>query len=64
MAEIEWAALTKQCLDRRIRDLPTLQTEIAAWNTHRNHNTSTISWQFTTTDARIKLKTLYPVFND
>lgn len=64
MAEIELAALTKQCLDRRIKDLPTLQTEIAAWNTHRNNNSNTISWQFTTTNARIKLKKLYPVFND
>ncbi len=41
MAEIELAALTKQCLDHRIRDLPTLQTEIAAWNTHRNNNSNT-----------------------
>lgn len=64
MAEIELAALTKQCLDRRIPDLPTLQAEIAAWNTHRNNNTKTISWQFTTTNARIQLKKLYPVFND
>ena len=64
MAEIELAALTRQCLDRRIPDLPTLQSEIATWNDHRNTANKTISWQFTTQDARIKLKRLYPAFND
>ncbi len=64
MAEIELAALTRQCLDRRILDLPTLQAELAAWNTSRNHAQTKIDWQFTTPDARIKLKRLYPVIND
>ena len=56
--------LTRQCLDRRIPDLPTLQAELAAWNTSRNHGQTKIDWQFTTPDARIKLKRLYPVIND
>lgn len=64
MAEIELAALTRQCLDRRIEDLPTLQSELAAWKRARNATGKTISWQFTTADARIKLERLYPVFND
>jgi len=64
MAEIELAALTRQCLDRCIPDLPTLQAELAAWNTRRNHAQTKIDWQFTTPDARIKLKRLYPVIND
>ncbi|MBO1350308.1 MAG: IS630 family transposase [Hormoscilla sp. GUM202] len=64
MAEIELAALTRQCLDRRIEDLPTLQSELAAWKRARNATGKTISWQFTTADARIKLERLYPFFND
>jgi len=48
MAEIELAALTRQCLDRHIQDLPTLQSELAAWNIQRNATGKTISWQFTT----------------
>ena len=64
MAEIELAALTRQCLDRRIPDLPTLKTELAAWNTARNNASSKIRWHFTTADARTKLKRLYPVIND
>lgn len=64
MAEIELAALTRQCLDRRIPDLPTLQTEISAWNTQRNADQTNVNWQFTTADARIQLKRLYPVIDD
>ena len=64
MAELELAALSRQCLDRRIPDLPTLQSEIAAWNAHRNKNSKSISWQFTTQAVRTKLKRLYPVFSD
>ncbi|MDR9898269.1 hypothetical protein G7B40_027460 [Aetokthonos hydrillicola Thurmond2011] len=58
------ATLTRQCLDRRIPDLPSLQAELKAWNTQRNSLNSTISWHFTTTEARIKLKRLYPVIDD
>lgn len=62
MAETELSILTKQCLDRRIPDLPTLIRETAAWETQRNSQKATIDWQFTTDDARIKLKRLYPSF--
>lgn len=64
MAEIELAALTRQCLDHRIPDLHTLQTELAAWNTARDAATTQIDWRFTTQDARIKLKRLYPIIDD
>lgn len=60
MAEIELSVLKGQCLDRRIPDMATMQAEVAAWTTDRNNRTRTINWQFTTADARIKLKRLYP----
>ncbi len=60
MAETELSVLTKQCLDRRIADQATLTSEIAAWETQRNQAEAKIDWQFTTTDARTKLKRLYP----
>ncbi len=61
MAEIELSVLKGQCLDRRIPDMATIQTEVAAWEKARNNGTRTIDWQFTTADARIKLKRLYPL---
>jgi hypothetical protein len=54
------SAEPKQCLDRRIPDLVTLECEVAAWESSRNKAKAKIDWQFTTHDARIKLKTLYP----
>ena len=60
MAETELSVLTKQCLDRRIPDSPTLVSEVAAWERSRNEAQCTIDWRFTTKDARIKLKRLYP----
>ena len=60
MAEIELSALARQCLDRRIPDATTRETEVAAWVAQRNAAGTTIDWQFTTADARIKLKHLYP----
>jgi hypothetical protein len=60
IAEIELSALKSQCLDRRIADMATMQTEVAAWQHDRNNSMRTIDWQFTTADARIKLKRLYP----
>lgn len=60
MAEIEFSVLNHQCLDRRIPDTETLRTEIAAWETQRNQQNAKINWRFTTADARIKLKRLYP----
>jgi hypothetical protein len=60
MAEVEIAVLSTQCLDRRIPDLDTLKAEVAAWETERNRTATTIDWRFTTEDARIRLKRLYP----
>jgi DDE superfamily endonuclease len=61
MAEIELSVLSRQCLDRRLADRPTLEREVAAWEARRNAAGSRIDWRFTTADARIKLKHLYPV---
>jgi hypothetical protein len=60
MAEIELSVLARQCLDRRIPDQATLIQEVAAWEQRRNAQERAINWRFTTTDARIKLKHLYP----
>jgi hypothetical protein len=60
MAEIELSALKGQCLNRRIADMVTMQTEVAAWEKNRNNSMPKIDWQFTTGDARTKLKRLYP----
>jgi DDE superfamily endonuclease len=60
IAEIELAALTRQCLDRRISDLALLNTELTAWQEHVNADQRQVEWQFTTDDARIKLRRLYP----
>ena len=60
MAELEFSMLSRQCLNRRIGDRDTLATEIAAWETARNEQRATISWQFTVDDARRKLHRLYP----
>lgn len=60
MAELELSVLGRQCLSRRIPDLQTLARECAAWDKQRNARTVTISWQFTASDARIKLRRLYP----
>jgi DDE superfamily endonuclease len=60
IAEIELSALTRQCLDRRIGDLDVLNTELAAWQDATNIEQRQVDWQFTTTDARVKLRHLYP----
>ena len=60
MAEIELSVLKRQCLDRRIPDIKTMQAEVANWEADRNNSPSNIDWRFTTADARIKLKRLYP----
>jgi len=62
MAESELAVLTTQCLSRRIPDKPTLKKEVAAWETYRNKRHAKADWQFTTENARVKLKRLYPQF--
>jgi hypothetical protein len=61
MAETELSVLSRQCLSRRIPDADTLEKNIAAWERERNAAHETIDWQFTTADARIKLKRLYPL---
>jgi len=60
IAEIELSALTRQCLDRRISDLDTLNAELSAWQNATNTSQRQVNWQFTTHDARIKLRHLYP----
>jgi DDE superfamily endonuclease len=60
IAEIELSALTRQCLDRRLADLAKLNTELAAWQQATNTAQRQVDWQFTTEDARIKLRHLYP----
>ena len=60
MAEIELSVLSQQCLNRRIPDTATLTREVAAWQQARNADPRPVNWHFTTADARIKLKRLYP----
>ena len=62
MAESELGVLSSQCLGRRIPDKQTLIVEVAAWEKDRNKRHTKADWQFTTADARIKLKRLYPRF--
>jgi hypothetical protein len=61
MAEVEISVLYEQCLDRRLGQLNRLQNEIAAWQAERNARQATIDWRFSITNARDKLKRLYPV---
>jgi hypothetical protein len=63
IAEIEFSVLNGQCLNRRIDNKEFLGKEIAAWEDERNNKTKPIDWQFTTEDARIKLKRLYPSYH-
>jgi hypothetical protein len=60
MAEIELAVVARQCLTRRIPDRHTMAREVAAWEARRNRHHAMIDWRFTTKEARIKLKSLYP----
>ena len=62
IAEIELSALTRQCLDRRIADLDVLNTELAAWQAATNTNQRQVNWHFTTSDARTRLRHLYPAY--
>ena len=64
MAECEFAILGQQCLDRRIPNPEILRQEIAAWQARRNLNRTMINWRFSTIDARVKLKSLYPLTPD
>jgi hypothetical protein len=60
MAEIELSVLSRQCLGERMEDKATLKQEVAAWQTKRNQKHCRVDWRFTTADARVKLKRLYP----
>ena len=60
IAEIELSVFSRQCLNRRIPDIEMLRSEAEAWQTHRNQTANKVNWRFTTQDARIKLKRLYP----
>jgi hypothetical protein len=62
VAEVELSFLSRQCLDRRIGDGAALEREVRAWNAARNREARTVQWQFTTADARVKLRHLYPQF--
>ena len=61
MAEIELRVLNGQCLDRRLGSVRRVKQETFAWETERNADQATVHWRFTTADARIKLKRLYPM---
>jgi len=60
IAEIELSVLKRQCLSDRIPEISKLRSEVTAWNTDRNSRQTKVDWHFTTEDARIKLKRLYP----
>jgi hypothetical protein len=60
MVEIELSVLVKQCLKRRIPDIPTLQHQVTAWQNTRNDQCATVNWLFKVTDARTRLARFYP----
>lgn len=63
IAEIELSVLKRQCLQGRVADIDTLRSKVTAWQHERNAQQAKIDWRFTTEDARIKLKRLYPIVN-
>ena len=64
MAEIKLSVLHRQCLIARVPDKETLMQQVTAWQNRRNASASTVNWRFTTIDARIKLRRLYPSIED
>ena len=64
IAECEFSVLSRQCLDRRMADIDTLRHEVSAWTEARNRTSKPVDWRFTTADARIKLRHLYPKVRD
>jgi len=64
MAECEFSVLSRQCFNRRIPDIETVEKEVGAWVEARNQVSATINWRFTAEDARIKLKRLYPAISN
>jgi hypothetical protein len=63
-AEIELHILNRQCLDRKIKTIEIMKSEVSAWQKARNAKEATINWQFTNKEARVKLKRLYPSTDD
>ena len=63
MAEVELSVLSSQCLKKRIPTMQHMQQEVTAWASYRNKQCKTVDWHFTTADARIKLKRLYPSYS-
>jgi hypothetical protein len=57
---VEFSILSRQCLNRRIPDIETMKQKVAAWGANRNQGNHSVNWRFTSADARIKLKRLYP----
>ena len=64
VAEVELNVMTRQCLNRRIDSLKILRDEVAAWQASRDRIQAKVNWQFTTDDARVKLKRLYPTLDE
>jgi hypothetical protein len=64
MAEIELSVLSRQCLSQRLGGFAEAERHVQAWETHRNQDQAKVNWRFTTPDARIKLKRLYPSQED
>jgi len=64
MAEIEFGVLARQCLSQRIDNIETLREEITAWEKRRDQAQVKVNWQFTTAEARTKLKRLYPSMDE
>lgn len=62
IAEIELNVMTRQCLSRRIAEIDLLRSELSVWETERNTSAAKVNWHFRTSDARIKLSSLYPRF--
>ena len=63
VAEVELNVMIRQCLNRRIDRIDILRNEVAAWQAARDRLRAKVNWQFTTDDARVKLKRLYPTFD-
>ena len=64
IAECELSVLSRQCLNRRLPDVETLTSEVAAWEQARNAAPGKVNWQFTAEDARVKLRRLYPTLQN
>ena len=64
VAEVELNVMIRQCLNRRIDSLELLRDEVAAWQASRDRIQAKVNWQFTTDDARVKLKRLYPTLDE